>query len=168
MLHVALPRQRGHTSCVVSREVRMVRKLSKLILSSCLAGFGALALSISPAVSAPIAAAKGLRADDSQLVQVRAARGGRRATAHRGTAHRGGTAYRGGAVVRRGAVVTGGSYGTAYCDPTYQDCGTGYSGGAVVRGGRGGRGGTGVRGGAAVRRGGGGARVAHRGAGRGR
>jgi hypothetical protein len=122
-----------------------------------------------PAMSAPIAASKalltGFSVDNSQVVQVRADRGGNRSgAAHRsGSAHRsaavhrsgavkGGAVARGGAVVRRGAVV-GGTYGSTggYCDPNYEYCGGSayYSGGgaAVVRGG------AVVKGGAAVRRG---------------
>src|SRR5215470_17405520 len=100
----------------------MRQKAGNYGLKLLLSGSGAMALSIClfvfPAMSAPIAASKGLRAGDSQIVQVRGARGGRGGAVHRGggSVHRGGTAYRGrtavrgGAVVRRGAVVGTGAY----------------------------------------------------------
>jgi hypothetical protein len=157
----------------------MRQKAGNYGLKLLLSGSAAIALSIClfvfPAMSAPIAASKGLRAGDSQLVQIRGARGGRGGAVHRGgSVHRGGTAYRGrtavrgGAVVRRGAVVGGGAYyGGSSCDPNYEDCGGGYSGGAAVyRGGAAVRRGAAVRGGTAVR--GRGTHVAHRGGGRGR
>lgn len=142
----------------------MRQKMGNYVLKLLLSGSAAVALSaclfVFPATSAPIAAAKVFRAGDSQLVQIRAARGARGGTVHRGGSVHRGAAYRGGAVVRRGAVVGGASYGGSSCDPNYQDCG-GYSGGAVYRGGAVVRRGAAVRGGTAVR--GRGAHVAHRG-----
>jgi hypothetical protein len=110
----------------------MIRKLSNLGLKLSLAGFAGLALSVLPAMSAPIAVSKGLRADDSQLVQVRYGGGGRGGAVHRGgVGYRGGIGYRGGAgyrgglayrggVAPRAAVVGGGYYGGS---------GYGYNGG---------------------------------------
>src|SRR6266487_1976135 len=134
-------------------------KLSNLAFKLSVAGIAGAALFVLPAMSAPIAVSKDLLTvlpvDEGQIVQVRASRGGhhRGGSVHRSAAvHRGGAVYRGGAVVRRGAVVGGGYYSGGYCDPNYEDCGTGgYYGGGVYRGG------AVVRGGAAVR----GAHVAH-------
>ena len=68
----------------------MRRKLSHLALTlslSCLAVALSVSLSTLPAMSAPLATAKSLRADAGQIVLVRAARGG---------AYRGGSVHRGG------------------------------------------------------------------------
>jgi hypothetical protein len=124
-------------------------KLSSLGFKLSVAGIVGVALFVLPAMSAPIAVSKDLLtvlpADEGQIVQVRAGRGGhhRGGSIHRGgsvhrtaAVRRGGAVYRGGAVVRRGAVVGGGYYGGGYCDPNYQYCGTGgYYGGGVYRGG---------------------------------
>ena len=80
------------------------------------------------AISAPIGGPKGILVaplDNSQFVQVRAARSGYRGgSVHRGAAvHRRTTVYRGGAVVRRGAVAGGGRYYGGSCDPNYENCG---------------------------------------------
>jgi len=118
----------------------------KLNMKLAIAGFASALFFPMSAMSAPISAlpkdlVKLLAADENQIVQVRAYRGG---GAYRGGAVRRGAAYRGGAVVRRGVVVSGrgyygvrrravvgsGYYGGRYysggsCDPYYQDCGGG-------------------------------------------
>jgi hypothetical protein len=158
------PHTRTHRSTSKSGRVNMGRKLS---FTLSIVGFAGVALFTLPAMTAPIAVTKGVVAilpvDGEEIVQVRAARGYRGAAVRRGGAvYRGGGVVRRGAVVRPGAVVGGAYYGGGYCDPNYQNCGTGgYYSGGVYRGGAVVRGRTVVRGGAAVR--GQGAHVAHRG-----
>jgi len=133
--------------------MRTSTKAFKLLVGA----FTGVALLTCPAISAPIAAPKenpATSVNSKQFVQVRAVRGGYRGA----SAHRGAVAVRqgAGAVVRRGAVVGGGYYGS-YCDPNYQNCGSGgYYAGGVYRGGAVARGGTVARTGAVHR---GGARV---------
>lgn len=100
-----------------------------------------------------------------------------------GGAYRGGAAYRGGGVYRRGyggvaagaivggaaAAAAGSYYGSGYCDPNVQYCGSGYYAPGVVGGAAVGAGVAAARRGGAYYRGGGyrggGAHVAHRGGG---
>jgi hypothetical protein len=148
----------------------MTRTLTNLALKSLFGVITGMTLFAHQAISAPIAGPKGILVvplDNSQVVQVRAARAYRGGSVHRGAAvQRRATVYRGGAVVRRGAVAVGGYYGGS-CDPYYQNCGGGSYSGGVYRGGAVARGGAVIRGGAVVRRGYRGAHVSHhRGGGR--
>jgi hypothetical protein len=149
----------------------MTRTLTNLALKSLFGVITGMTLFAHQAISAPIAGPKGILVvplDNSQVVQVRAARAYRGGSVHRGAAvHRRATVYRGGAVVRRGAVAVGGRYYGGSCDPYYQNCGGGSYSGGIYRGGAVVRGGAVIRGGAVVRRGYRGAHVSHhRGGGR--
>src|SRR5687768_47792 len=83
-----------HRSTSKSERVNMGRKLS---FTLSIVGFAGVALFTLPAMTAPIAASKGVAAilavDGNEIVQVRVARGGCRGAAVR----RGGAVYRGGA-----------------------------------------------------------------------
>ena len=108
----------------------MPRTLSNLAWKSMFGVIAGVTIFTHQAISAPIASSKGVLVDplnNSQVVQVRAARSGYRGgSVHRGAAvHRRATVYRGGAVVRRGAVAVGGRYYGGSCDPYYQNCGGG-------------------------------------------
>ena len=116
----------------------MTRTWTNLVLKSLLGVITVMTLFTHQAISGPIAGPKGILVapvDNSQFVQVRAARAYRGGSVHRGAAvHRRATVYRGGAVVRRGAVVGGTRYYGGSCDPYYGNCGGGsyYRGGAVA------------------------------------
>src|SRR5262249_50544957 len=89
----------------LATEAMMARNLRSLGFKTLFAGAACAAffasVSVLPATAAPIAASKALRADDGQIVLVRAGRGG----GGRGGGYRGG-GYRGGGVHRgyRGGV----------------------------------------------------------------
>jgi hypothetical protein len=86
----------------------MTRTLTNLALKSLFGVITGMTLFAHQAISAPIAGPKGILVvplDNSQVVQVRAARAYRGGSVHRGAAvHRRATVYRGGAVVRRGRL----------------------------------------------------------------